>query len=112
MAGNTIDIDGLSEDELIDLNHRVVERLKYLESYQTHQEMMRFSPGCKVSFQSKGGNTQIGTLVKFNKKTVTVITESGQKWNVSPHLLNLVKEVTNNGNINRPSNIINIPRKE
>lgn len=31
------------------------------------------------------------SLVKYNKKTVTVITESGQKWNVSPHLLSKVK---------------------
>jgi len=32
-------------------------------------------------------------LVKYNKKTVSVITESGQKWNVSPHLLRKVKNV-------------------
>jgi hypothetical protein len=33
----------------------------------------------------------LGVLVKYNK-TVTVITEEGQKWNVSPHLLEKVKE--------------------
>ena len=27
-----IDIDSLSEDQLIELNHRIVERLKFLES--------------------------------------------------------------------------------
>ena len=86
-----IDIDGLSEDELIELNHRIVQRLKFLESMHAHNEMMQFHPGEQVSFTPSGRDTEIGTLVKFNKKTVTVITESGQKWNVSPHLLNKVK---------------------
>lgn len=88
-----INIDELTEDELIELNHRVVERLKFLESFYTHKEMMQFNPGEQVSFDPPGKDRQIGTLVKFNKKTVTVITESGQKWNVSPHVLNKVKNI-------------------
>ncbi len=40
-----IDIDGLSFEELLELNQRVVARLKMLESMQTHIEMMRFNPG-------------------------------------------------------------------
>jgi hypothetical protein len=88
-----IDVDKLTEDELIELNHRIVERLKFLESMHTHNEMMQFNPGDQVSFQPAGRDRQTGTLVKFNRKTVTVITESGQKWNVSPHLLSKVKPV-------------------
>jgi len=89
----TIDIDELTEEELVSLNHRIVERLKFLESFHNHNEMMQFDPGEKVSFEPPGRGRQIGTLVKFNKKTVTVITESGQKWNVSPHLLSKIKKV-------------------
>ena len=88
-----INIDQLSEQELIDLNHRIVERLKFLESVHTHNEMMQFSPGEQVSFRPPGRNRQIGTIIKYNKKTVTIITESGQRWNVSPHLLRKVKDV-------------------
>ena len=88
-----IDIDKLTEDELIELNHRIVERLKFLESIHAHHEMMRFSPGERVSFKPCGRDRQIGTLVKFNQKTVTVITESGQKWNISPRLLSKIKDV-------------------
>ncbi len=66
----SIDIDNLTEDELIKLNHRIVERLKFLESMHTHHEMMQFSPGEKVSFEPPGRGRQIGTLVKYNKKTV------------------------------------------
>jgi hypothetical protein len=89
----TINIDQLSEQELIDLNHRIVERLKFLESVHTHKEMMQFSPGEQVSFKPPGRDPQICTIIKYNKKTVTIITEAGQKWNVSPHLLNKVKDV-------------------
>ena len=88
-----INIDDLAEEELIELNHRIIERLKFLESFHTHKEMMQFNPGEKVSFDPPGKERQIGTLVKFNKKTVTVITESGQKWNISPHLLSKVKNL-------------------
>ncbi len=89
----TIDIDKLTENELIELNHRIIERLKFLESMHAHNEMMQFSPGDRVSFKPPRRDRQIGTLVKFNQKTVTVITESGQKWNISPHLLNKIKDV-------------------
>ena len=88
-----IDIDSMSYDELVELNLKIVERLKFLDSMHTHKEMMQFSPGDQVCFEPPGRDMQFGTLVKYNKKTVSVITESGQKWNVSPHLLRKVKNV-------------------
>jgi len=88
-----IDIDTLNYDELVQLNHKIVERLRFLDSMHTHKEMMQFSPGDQVCFEPPGRDKQIGTLVKYNKKTVTVITESGQKWNVSPHLLSKMRGV-------------------
>jgi len=87
------DIDSLSYDELVELNHKSVARLKFLDSMHTHKEMMQFSPGDQVCFETPGRGKVFGTLVKYNKKTVTVITESGQKWNVSPHFLSKVKRV-------------------
>jgi len=105
-----IDIDKLTEDELIELNHRIVERLKFLESMHTHNEMLQFNPGEKVSFQPPGRGRQIGTLVKCNNKTVTVITESGQKWNVSPHLLSKVKNIKSDGI--KSSNVVELPGKK
>lgn len=88
-----IDLASLTYDELIELNHKIVERLKFLDTIHTHEEMMQFSPGDKVSFQPSGRERQVGTLAKFNKKTVTVITDSGQKWNISPQILSKVKKV-------------------
>ena len=80
-----IDIDSMSYDELVELNHKIVEKLKFLDSMHTHKKMLQFSPGDQVCFEPSGRGKQFGTLVKYNQKTVTVITESGQKWNVSPH---------------------------
>ncbi len=93
-----INIDNLTEEELIALNHKIVERLKFLESMHSHNEMMKFNPGEQVSFEPAGRGRQLGTLVKYNKKTVTIITESGQKWNISPHLLSKVKNVKSTSN--------------
>ena len=48
-----IDIDGLSFEELLELNQRVVARLKMLESMQAHVEMMAFNIGAQVSFEAQ-----------------------------------------------------------
>ena len=87
----SVDIDKMTRDELVTLNHRIVERLKFLDSLQAHKDMMAFNIGARVSFDSGDGRL-LGTLLKFNRKTVTVVTDNGQKWNISPHLLSPVKD--------------------
>ena len=88
-----IDIDRLTEAELIDLNNRVVERLRFLHQARAHSRMLEFSVGDRVSFQPEGREPLLGVLTRYNKKTVTVITEQGQRWNVSPGALRKVKDV-------------------
>ena len=88
-----VDIDKMTHDELVALNHRIVERLKFLDSMQAHKDMMAFNIGARVSFDSGQNGRLLGTLLKFNRKTVTVVTDNGQKWNISPHLLSPVKDV-------------------
>ncbi|AHE97657.1 hypothetical protein [Thioalkalivibrio paradoxus] len=82
-----INIDQLTEAELIDLNRRVVERLKFLQHMRAHSAMMRFSIGQRVVFDAPGQPQVTGVLVKYNKKTVSVVTDEGVQWNVSPGLL-------------------------
>lgn len=88
-----IDIDTMTEAELIELNQRIVQRLKFLESMHHHTEMLKFSIGDKVSFEPPGRGRLTGTLIKYNQKTVTLITDSGQRWNVAPALLSKIKPV-------------------
>jgi hypothetical protein len=82
-----IDIDALSEDELIELNHKVVARLRFLSQMRSHSAMLDFRVGERVKFHPDGGPELLGTLTRYNKKTVTVVTDAGQHWNVSPGLL-------------------------
>lgn len=89
----TIPIDHLTEAQLIDLNRRIVERLKFLAQMRAHASMLDFSVGDKVSFQPAGRPTQFGILTRYNKKTVTVITEDGGHWNVAPQLLRRLTDV-------------------
>jgi hypothetical protein len=83
----TINIDQLSEAELIDLNNRIVARLRFLQQMRAHVEMLEFKIGDRVSFQPPGHGTVEGMLTRYNKKTVTVVTDDGRQWNVSPTFL-------------------------
>jgi hypothetical protein len=47
-----IDIDRLSEAELVDLHHRIVERLRFLEQMRAHASMLEFSIGDRVCVNS------------------------------------------------------------
>jgi len=87
-----IDIDKLTEAELTDLNHRIVQRLQFLHQMRSHTRMLEFSIGDRVEFQPDGHPPIVGMLTKYNKKTVTVETASGQRWNVAPQFLRRASE--------------------
>ena len=86
----TIDIDTLAEAELIDLNHRVVARLRALHDMRAHVGMLEFRIGDRVTFQPAGQHRREGVVTRYNRKTVTVITDDGMQWNVSPSFLQKV----------------------
>jgi hypothetical protein len=83
----TTDIDRLTEAELIDLNHRIVERLRFLQQMRAHKQMLEFRIGDRVTFQADGRGTVEGMLTRYNRKSVTVITDDGHHWNVAPGFL-------------------------
>lgn len=87
-----IDINKLTEAELVDLNNRIVERLKFLNQMRAHAQMLEFKIGDRVSFQPEGRPVVVGMLTRYNKKTVTVITDSGEHWNVAPNFLRRVDD--------------------
>ncbi len=55
-AGATvkIDINSLTEAELVALNHRIVERLRFLHQARAHARMLEFRIGDRVSFEPEG----------------------------------------------------------
>jgi hypothetical protein len=104
-----IDIDGFTEAELIDLNNRIVERLRFLHQARAHSRMLEFSVGDRVSFQPEGHDALFGILTRYNRKTVTVITEQGRRWNVAPAMLRRVKDVGNADNAR--ANVVELRKK-
>ena len=104
-----IDIDKLTEAELIDLNNRVVARLKFLGEMRAHARMLDFSIGERVSFQPDGHPLLTGILTKYNRKSVTVITEQGQQWNVAPVFLRKAEPPA--GAAAASAQVINMPGK-
>lgn len=86
-APTVIDINALTESELVDLNHRIVERLRFLQQARAHVGMLQFRIGQQVSFEPDGRGPLSATVVRYNQKTVTVVTTDGQRWRVAPALL-------------------------
>ena len=50
-----IGLDRLTESELIDLNHRVVARLRMLAELRAHSSVLAFKVGERVSFEAEDG---------------------------------------------------------
>jgi hypothetical protein len=102
-----IDMSRLSEAELIELNNRIVERLRFLRQMRTHEKMLQFNIGERVTFQPEGQPPVVGMLTRYNKKTVTVITDDGQHWNVSPRFL---RRVVSEGMKNTKNNVVRLKK--
>lgn len=84
-------LDSFTEEELVHLNRLIVERLRIMQTVQAHGAMIQFRIGQRVRFVGHGGQEIAGTLTKYNRKSVTVVTEQGAQWNVSPALLKSVE---------------------
>ena len=80
-----IDIDTLSKEELLDLNRRIVERLKYLAARETLEVSKKFRVGDTVEFQSEESTIQ-GIVIRINRKTLSIKTKEGQ-WIIPPQFL-------------------------
>ena len=78
---------GDSSDELHHLNRLIVERLRLMQQVKAHRAMTQFRVGQRVKFGSSTGRVVSGVLTKYNRKSVTVITEQGESWTVAPTLL-------------------------
>ena len=85
-----IDISKLDEAELVELNRRIVARLRCLQEARTHHQMLNFNVGDRVRFHPPGHDPKTGVIVKYNRKTVTVVTDDRHQWNVAPVFLSRV----------------------
>ena len=105
----TISIDKLTESELIDLNHRIVERLRFIQQARAHITMLRFSIGDRVTFEPDMRGPVCGVIIRYNKKSVSVLTDDGQRWTVAPGLLRPASADVGDKPIS--GNVVALPRK-
>jgi len=87
-----IDLTRYTERELVELNHRIVERIKALRQARCHESMIEFNVGERVSFQPECGHDVVGTIVRLNRKTVTIASADGGSWRVAPVFIKKVSE--------------------
>lgn len=105
-----IDINQLDEAQLVELNRRIVARLRYLQEARTHHQMLSFNVGDRVSFQPPGHDPKTGVIVKYNRKTVTVLTDDQHQWNVAPVFLSRLIEA-GSAEATSPAQVIRLPIK-
>lgn len=86
-----IDLTRLTEAELVALNHRVVERIKVLQQRRYHESMATLDVGDRVSFRPDCGHEVLGTVIRLNRKSVTVLDPHGVEWRVAPTFLTKVE---------------------
>jgi hypothetical protein len=82
-----IDLTKYTELELIELNQRIVERIRLMRQGRCRETMAEFSIGDRVTFQPERGREVSGVVVRLNRKSVTVVTSDGVHWRVAPAFL-------------------------
>jgi hypothetical protein len=83
----------LGEDDLLFLNRLIVDRLNLIAQARSTILMARFNVGDRVGFQSSAGRWTTGVVQKLNRKTVSVLTDDGHRWNVAPGLLSPARDL-------------------
>jgi hypothetical protein len=80
-------LDLLTEGELVQLNHIVVQRLRLMQQIRAHGQMMSYHIGQKVRFRSSAGELVEGTITRHNRKSLSLVTPAGEHWRISPALI-------------------------
>ena len=76
--------------------------------------MVEFRIGERVTFDPQGGTPVFGILTRYNKRTVTVLTDDGHRWNVAPRLLRLAEPASEAANADQgssPNSVIPFKQK-
>lgn len=87
-----IDFSKYSDAELIDLNQQIFDLIKARHALKNSQALARFDLGDRVQFKTSDGKTIKGTIIRVNKKTVSLHSDDHMNWKVSPSFLCKVVE--------------------
>lgn len=84
------DLQNMSRDDLVELNHMVVDIIKTMDSQKARGKVREFSMGDVVEFKTKKGAVVKGSVVNINRKTVDVREKPGKVWRVTATLVSKV----------------------
>lgn len=76
----------LNEEQLRELNRKVVERLKLIRRGKSAMSMAKFNLLDKVYF-IHNGEKKFGTVIRLNPRSVTVALSGGHEWRITPEFL-------------------------
>ena len=87
------DFNRYSEEELIELNRKIIEHVRLRRQRESQQAMDRFNLEETICFRNGEGDLVQGKIVSFNKKTVTIERgDCGHRCRISPQFLEKVVE--------------------
>lgn len=67
----------MGDEDLLYLNHMVVERLNLLAQAKSTMGLAQFAEGDRVQFTATDGSVKHGVVLRLNKKTTSVRTDEG-----------------------------------
>ena len=65
----------------------LVQRIRLMQQIRAHNEMTRLRIGQMVTFTDSAGQVLRGTITRHNRKSVTIVTQSGEQWRVAPQFV-------------------------
>ena len=101
-----IDLDSMSEQELRALNHEIIRRLQMHSIIRNKSQLMAFRIGDRVAFDADHGTVE-GMVTRVNQKTVTIQSDDGRGWRVSPGFVS--KIVNPAPTARRQGNLFSVP---
>ena len=89
-----MNIDNLSENQLIELNKKVVARIKHLRRSASRRTASTLRPGQTVSFEDNCGVTTIGKVMKVKRTKAEIKVHTHARgtctWNVPMNMLTVI----------------------
>lgn len=79
-----------------------------MQQVRAHATMLRFSIGQRVTFEPDERGPVSGVITRYNKKSVSVLTDDGRRWTVAPNFLHPAS-TKDNGNSAGSDNIVVLP---
>ncbi len=83
----TINIENLTIEELIDLNGKIVNRIKDLRTQEQMKAATQFRIGDVVSCIHQDKRKIIGFVLSIRKTKITILTEDNERWSVPASVL-------------------------